>query len=192
MPWTAISKDPQNFLPAELLPPGPIAWAFPGNMHVNDRRAVLKHWFSVGRVRVLKVKTGNSIVPAEVATAAPAAPGAPGPDSQLAIAGTIVNRYGSRGREVLSASKIQLYDAQEDRITPEVFEDDLIDPVELERTEDDAHSHLAPCVVPRTSEAQAQYCMTALQLVSEGRDKEIALKCVKSLVQLPVRPATPA
>lgn len=190
VPWTAISQAPDDFFPDELLPPGEIAWAFPGNMRASHRKRVLSHWFSVGRVKVLKVKSGQDIVPAQVATARPDAPGGPGIE-QLAIAGTIVNRYGSRGREVLAASKLELYDALEDHLTPEVFEDNLIDPVELERTENDIHSHLAPCVVPRTSEAQAQYCLTALQLVAEGKDKKVALECVRSLVLLPVRPDSP-
>lgn len=82
---------------------------------------------------------------------------------------------------------LRLYDEEHtEELSDEIMEDFLIDPTELDRAEDAEHSHFAPCTVPMTSEARAQYGLTLLQLVSDGRDKTTATKAIKSLVALPV------
>ncbi|VDC00385.1 unnamed protein product [Peniophora sp. CBMAI 1063] len=188
VPWTEIGKAPQDFFPEELSPPDHIVWKFAGDMSVAHRLQLLEQWFEVGWVRVNMVKRGKARVSARTATAAPNASGASGPGtltSELAASCGLVNRYGSRGHTVLGRDQLLPDCGDDDALNSLVFEDDILDPAELERTEDEQHAHLAPCVVPHTSEARAQYCMTALQLVPEGRDRTLAEDCVRGLMTLP-------
>ncbi|KZV59728.1 hypothetical protein PENSPDRAFT_694891 [Peniophora sp. CONT] len=194
VPWKEIAKDPSKYIAPECLPEEPVRWDFPNNMWVEERKRCLRLWFKLGYYRMLQVKRGKGAAVAATTSQAGAEPGAgdfsgaggtSGVPPVPILGGNVVNRYGSRGREFLAAAQLELYDDLDDHVTPDVMEDRLIDPAELERTEDDNHTHLAPCVVPHTSEARAQYCLTALQLVQEGQDKITAISCIKSLVGLP-------
>lgn len=181
VPWTALAKNPGHFLPPELIPPGVIFTDYQ-HMWVQYREACVRLWLELGYIYVINTKAGKNLAPAVAAKVAPAGPAEPA----LIVAAGVVNRYGSCGREVLAAAGLQLYEDAEEVLDDLVMEDRVIDPPELERAEDAEHSHFAPCTVPVTSEARAQYCLTALQLVVDGRDKHIAIKCVRSLVGLPV------
>ncbi|KZV59837.1 hypothetical protein PENSPDRAFT_694807 [Peniophora sp. CONT] len=181
VPWTALGKNPGHFLPPELIPPGVVFTDYQ-HMLVQYREACVRLWLELGYIYVLNTKAGKNLAPAVAAKVAPAGPAEPA----LIVAAGVVNRYGSSGREVLAAAGLQLYEDAEEVLDELVMEDRVIDPPELERAEDAEHSHFAPCTVPVTSEARAQYCLTALQLVAEGRDKHIATQCVRSLVGLPV------
>ena len=191
MPCTEIGKAPTDFFPDELSPPDHIVWKFAGDMAVAHRIALLEQWFEVGWVRVNMIKRGKAVTSSRPATAVPDASEPSGPEtltSELAASCGLVNRYGSRGHTVLGREQLLVNCGADDALNSFVFEDDIIDPTELERTEDEHHAHLAPCVVPRTSEARAQYCMTALQLVPEGRDRTLAEDCVRAMMTIPVRP----
>lgn len=154
----------------------------PGHMRAGHRRAAIRLWLEVGYLYVLHTAPGSVLEKAAEATVVPPAPA----QAACILPSNAVNRYGSCGREVLLAMGVQLYEIGNDDVNDQVMEDALVDPAELERCEDLDHNHFAPCVVPQTSEARAQYCLTALQLVNEGADRTQATKAITSLVGMPV------
>lgn len=155
-------------------------------MHVSARKAALVHWLDAGYIKVLKVKSGSDLVAAQRGSAA-SAPRRQATE-QPPLDFSVVNRYGSHGLSMLMGSGMALYDEAPNVISDAVMEDNLGDPVELLRTEDDEHTHLAPCAVPETSEARAQYCLTLMQLVHDDIEQRAFLECVRALVLLPVSP----
>ncbi|KZV60284.1 hypothetical protein PENSPDRAFT_694392 [Peniophora sp. CONT] len=177
VPWKDIDQHPDEYFPPECLPARPVKWDSPNNMFTADRKELLDIWFKLGYVKLNKVKSGKAAaVPAATlagsgdsgAPGPPVAGGLPGASIEPIIGSTVVNRYGSRGREFLAAAGLELYEAEDDRVNANVMEDRLIDPAELDRAEDEEHNHLAPCV-----------------LVEDGQDKTTAVNCVKKLVMLP-------
>lgn len=181
VPWTKLGANPGAFLPQELIPED-VVFMNPSHMRAGHRRAAIRLWLEIGYLYVLQTASGFALEKAAEATVVPPAPA----QAACILPGNAVNRYGSCGREVLLAMGVQLYEAGNDDINDAVMEDVLIDPAELERCEDADHNHFAPCVVPETSEARAQYCLTALQLVNDGKDRTQAITAIRSLVGLPV------
>lgn len=184
MPWTALADNPSEFLPSELVPPN-CNFAFADHMRVSDRKAALRHWLNAGYIKVLRVKSGSKVIDAMIGSAA----SQPRREANmpLVLDSSIVNRYGCRGKDLLLAAGIALYPDERDILSDAVMEDDLGDPIEIQRTEDDEHTHLAPCTVPESSEARAQYCLTLLQLVKDKEHREALVNAVKLLLILPVR-----
>lgn len=179
--WTKLGENPGAFLPQELIPED-VTFCNPSHMKVAHREVCVRLWLEKGHLYVLRRPLGSEDTLPVPARAVPDAPA----QAACIIPGNMVNRYGSCGKEVLEAIGVQLYEAEEDNVTDLVTEDALIDPAELERAENAENNHLSPCVVPLTSEARAQYCMTSLQLVNDGEDKTTAGQAVKSLLLLPV------
>ncbi|VDC03840.1 unnamed protein product, partial [Peniophora sp. CBMAI 1063] len=178
IPWKDIQRDPHHFLPDELILDG-VVFNDPSHTAAAHHIKCVDLWLSTGYIYVKNVKMGRETIAALEGTADPAGPA----DALSVIPSIVVNRYGSCGQEVLLATGITLYDdGIEDVIGSEVMGDMLIDPAELQRGEDEEHSHLAPCTVPETSEARAQYILTALQLVKPGKDRNLAVQCVQELV----------
>lgn len=182
-----MAASPLDFLPTELLPPN-CTFANPSHMHVADRKAAVIHWPNAGYIKVLRVKSGSKLADALIGSAASAPRRALNTPPPLDAA--IVNRYGCRGRSLLQAAGIALYTDEPDVLNDAVMEDDLGDPIELLRTEDEEHTHLAPCTVPESSEARAQYCLTLLQLVKDDDHRERLIGVVKLLLALPVSPTS--
>lgn len=152
-------------------------------MSVAHRKAAVRLWLETGYLYVKKTVSGNSIEDAAPGTARLSMPDEP----IEPVAATVVNRYGSCGLEILDTIGMKLYDdAAPTTVRANVMEDHLIDPAEIERHESIEHNHLAPCSVPVTSEARAQYCMTLMELVKKGTDHDIATRCIQAMVQMPV------
>ncbi|VDC03409.1 unnamed protein product [Peniophora sp. CBMAI 1063] len=180
VPWKALGANPAAFLPPELIPED-VIFDRPSHTKASHREASIDLWLRTGYIYVHTAR-----VPRPAAPAAGHRP--PAAEDALIIPNIVINRYGCCGQEVLLTQGLQLYEPGNEATSNNVVEDELLDPAELQRCEDREYSHLAPRSVPTTSEARAQYCLTALQLVKEGRERAVAVRCAQAMVKLATNP----
>ena len=86
IPWTALNKNPADFFPPELIPPG-VRFKDHTKMSVVDRLACIRLWCEVGYLYVLQSQAGKKSVPPAQATAAVPKPS----NVAIVIPATLVN-----------------------------------------------------------------------------------------------------
>ncbi|KZV60084.1 hypothetical protein PENSPDRAFT_694582 [Peniophora sp. CONT] len=186
VPWKELGAHPERYLDPKYIPKD-CAFTEPSHMLVSNRLAFVDRLMILGSFAVLHQPTGHAgdtIQSSPRITVTRQAAPAPTPLE------TVVNRYGSRGREILLASgDLRLYDINEvvDTMSTHVIEDTFGDPDDdVLATTGDYHS---PCSVPSTSEGRGQYMLTMLQAVANSRDRTTLTEAVRCLVLLPFSPA---